>query len=255
MSDQPQDASEPDAETAAGEYEPGGGPRRVVSEESVDDILNSLNETEAQDSDDFDPTDSGPNSDSEREHESAQDDALVEPSGSSDSDSETADGSNDGADDETANSSDTGANNEPTNSTDEETSNGATETDTSTTVETAAPLSVDDAAASLPTDTTEDSLEELAARVEQGSVTGADVRAAEAGDDRESTPEVDEIELTMDDLDTTETTAQNDVERDAGPLAGSIDDSGDDTSSAEETEETDDDEPGLLGRITRFFSR
>lgn len=212
MSDQPENAPETDASTS-GTYEPGGGPERVVSEESVDDILASLNEAKSRDS-------------SER---------AVGPSSP-------------GGADETA--------------TDEPTGRDA-ETIPDTPVETKV-SSEDETGASLPGDFRDgldrsdesaesgDALEDLAARVERGTVTGADVRAAEAGDGRDPTPDVGEIDLTTDDLEPTASTSRTDVDRDAGPLAETIGAEG--TVPNDEPADDDGDEPGLLGRLRRFFS-
>ncbi|WP_049924743.1 hypothetical protein [Halopiger djelfimassiliensis] len=181
------------------DIEPGGGPQRVVSEESVDDILDSLAETKSGGADGATPS------------------------------SDTAGG--------TA----AGAGTAVTTAADEDETEGTENAGAPVETE-----SADDGTASDPDP------DALAARVERGDVTGADVRAAEAGDGRDPTPEVDEIDLSMDDLETTESAADPDgVPDDAGPLAGSVEtDSEPDDSNAD-----DEDETGLLGRIKRFFSR
>ncbi|ELY97212.1 hypothetical protein C482_13825 [Natrialba chahannaoensis JCM 10990] len=83
----------------------------------------------------------------------------------------------------------------------------------------------------------DDAANELAERIDSGDVTGADVRAAEAGTGRESTPEIDDVDLSLDDLETssgdetgsnenstaTATTSANSLPDDAGPLAGAVD--------------------------------
>ncbi|WP_137288304.1 hypothetical protein [Natronorubrum halophilum] len=203
-------------ESSSDDLEPGGGPHRVVSDQSVDDILDSLDETK-----------------------SASTPAETEPTGSAESDEANAA---------------TGA-----------TAAGGSESGAST--ESAAPPGSDDAARSADagpaarSDDGDASLEDLAARIEDGTVTGADVRAAEAGEGRDSTPDVDEIDLSMEDLETTREqaaspspaggpTATDDFGDDAGPLAGSIrrEEAGD-SSDAEPDEEV-----GLFGRIKRFFS-
>jgi len=98
----------------------------------------------------------------------------------------------------------------------------------------------------------------LADRIEDGTVTGADVRAAEAGEGREKTSDIGDIELTMDDLEATEsTTGSNpttpDPDGDAGPLAGSIEPEST-ASAADEDDDTDQSTGGLFSRLkARFF--
>ena len=236
-------AANPDAadDAESGDnLEPGGGPQRVVSEESVDDILASLDETKSGstdasdtepddavtttfDEDDVPAADEATADDRQPDIGAATETAAADPA----ADSETATATSD--DDDTA------ARSEP----------DATADDTA---------AVDTAASSLPDDA---SLEELAARVEEGTVTGADVRAAEAGDGRDATPEIDEVDLSLDDLEasggeTGDTGGDPSVPDDAGPLAGSLDrDAAPDASDDDDS----DDAPGLLGRIKNFFSR
>ncbi|PGF17062.1 hypothetical protein CP556_13670 [Natrinema sp. CBA1119] len=206
--------------------EPSGGPRRVVSEQSVDDILDSLDATKAESTDSSDePTTTNEPSDTVT---TAADESDVPT-----------------ADEEVDATTNGMAADEPT--TDDIASRSGEGADASD------PASVDAAASSLPDDA---SLEDLATRVDDGTVTGADVRAAEAGDGRESTPEIDDVDLSMNDLETTETEASDsggdiDVPDDAGPLAGSVD--RDANSGA--SDESADDEPGLFGRLKQFFSR
>ncbi|ELY82291.1 hypothetical protein [Natrinema gari] len=217
------DAGAADETDSTGSSEPGGGPQRVVSEESVDDILESLDST---------PSESA-----------ASADAAVTTSVSSESVTTVAD--EDGtptADEPTSDDSDHSTP-EPTAEADPAdggSDEGSNATDAAT---------VDAAASSLPDDA---SLEDLAARVEEGTVTGADVRASEAGDGRASTPEIDDVDLSMDDLETSHrggTETETAVPDDAGPLAGSVDRDAD-------TETNDEDEsPGLFGRLARLFSR
>jgi hypothetical protein len=181
---------------------PGGGPQRVVSEESVDDILESLDSTPAE----------SPGSEST---------TATDAPASIDSTPDSVPAS---TGDEGTDSSDA-----------------------------ADPATVDSAAASLPDDVSDSSPDDLAARVEHGDVTGADVRAAEAGEGRESTPEIDDVELSIDDLETTQAggaDAEEDWPDDAGPIAGSVD-GGAETGTGDGV----DDNPGLLGRLKRFFSR
>ncbi|QRV14807.1 hypothetical protein JMJ58_18085 [Haloterrigena salifodinae] len=285
-----------DAGASSGSLEPGGGPQRVVSDQSVDDILDSLDATKSGSADaDEDATDgdepTGAGNESEPDDAaSAADEPTAAPAPSEPTDSTTE------ADDETAATADgptetdgdvtTAFDEEEIPSTDErgadevavgsvaesadpiestETAASADVTDAARTTDSASTTgsstdesSIDSAATSLEDLSDDDaSLEELAARIEDGAVTGADVRAAEAGEGRESTPDVDEIELSMDDLEETQAATTSaagsngapDVPDDAGPLAGSVgagEDSSDDDADG-------DDSPGLLGRIKRFF--
>ncbi|QLK26915.1 hypothetical protein HYG81_04705 [Natrinema zhouii] len=214
------DSSEP--------LESSGGPKRVVSDQSVDDILDSLDATKAGSTDSSDAVTTNGPSDAVTTNEPSDDaiDTAVDEDGVSAADEDGSDPATETTD-ESAFRSD-----ERTNATDA--------------------TSVDTAASSLPDDA---SLEELAARVDDGTVTGADVRAAEAGDGRESTPEIDEIDLSMDDLETARSGTggsggDTDVPADAGPLAGSVDPDADGGTSDDSTAEG-----GFLGRLKRFFSR
>ena len=219
MSDERAADSDGNGDTESGDdLDPGGGPQRVVSEESVDDILASLDETKSKAADADDTT-----ADSEGiettfdEDDGPAADAPTQPDTESASETATADRPKTGDSD-------------------------------AATADTDAPT-VDAAASSLPDDA---SLEDLAARVEDGSVTGADVRAAEAGDGRESTPSIDEVDLSVDDLEPSGTGERDrGLPDDAGPLAGSVD-----RDPAPEASDDDSDEnPGLLGRLKNLFSR
>ncbi|QCS41933.1 hypothetical protein [Natrinema versiforme] len=217
--------------------EPNGGPQRVVSEESVDDILDSLDSTKSASatsvSTDSSATETVTTTTAEADPDPGPDtDADESPSptsASASSDTESTDGAEASFD-------------EP-GSSPESTENAESDPE---------PSAVDSAAASLPDDIADDSPEDLAARVEQGDVTGADVRAAEAGEGRESTPEIDDVELSMDDLETTRAGGANgaDVADDAGPLAGSVD-----PDDGPATDDDEDDSSGLIGKIKGFFSR
>ncbi|WP_254765029.1 hypothetical protein [Natrinema marinum] len=217
-----------DAETtgASDSLEPGGGPQRVVSEQSVDDILDSLDATEPE------PAESDGVTAEAAEPSDAGDAVVTEfdEDDVADADGPTADADADTPDHPEA--TDERAENEP---------------------DSADSPSVDAAASSLSADATDASLEELAARVEDGTVTGADVRAAEAGEGRESTPEIDEVDLSLDDLETASgtSTTGDDWPDDAGPLAGSIDGG----ASSDGGDGGEDDGAGLFGRLKRFFSR
>ncbi|WP_226007757.1 hypothetical protein [Natrinema salinisoli] len=226
------EADAADDTESAGNPEPGGGPQRVVSEESVDDILESLDSTPAGPSGSASATgaeipDSGP----EATANDGPDDT-----GSSD----PSTGSVESLDSSGAESAETAAD----EASEESDSSGTADSD---------PATVDSAAASLPNDASDASPEDLAARVEHGDVTGADVRAAEAGEGRESTPAIDAVELSLDDLETTRTggtDTEEDWPDDAGPLAGSVE-----SDTGTETSDGEDGSPGLLGRLKRFFSR
>ncbi|WP_222918243.1 hypothetical protein [Natrinema sp. SYSU A 869] len=235
--DDPGAADETDS---TGSPEPGGGPQRVVSDESVDDILESLDSTnsESSESDDTAVTTSEP-SDSATAAFDEDDIPAVDETTADDAGQPEAEPT-------TATTDDTTAEGEPeteTETADAGSNEGSNTTDAAT---------VDAAASSLPDDA---SLEDLAARVEDGTVTGADVRASEAGADRESTPEIDDVDLSMNDLEmsqTGRTDADEELPDDAGPLAGSVDR---DAAPASSDDEDKDDSPGLLGRFKRFFSR
>ncbi|MHC3439987.1 hypothetical protein ACYJ1Y_18405 [Natrialbaceae archaeon A-gly3] len=176
MSDERSDGGDGDGSPTdenAGAVSPGGGPKRVVSEQSVDDILESLSETKGNEPD--------PSSQSVDE-QAREKDEVDEPSGV-------------GYEDDT--------------------------------------------------DLELEADSDLEARIESGEVTGADVRAAEAGEGREPTPAVDEIDLTLEDV---ERTSQTESERE---------DSTQSDSGGRNTEATDGDaeDEGLLARIRRLFSR
>lgn len=218
----------------SGDVEPGGGPQRVVSETSVDDILDSLNETKSDEPNGSDG-DPAPKTRLEGDYVAsnpdspASDEVAAASSSSTDSDSPVADASGQSA---------TGAETDGHN-TDDEIEN--TE-------------SIDDSASTADPATIDDTDDGLADRIERGTVTGADVRAAEAGDGREETPEIDDIELTMDDLDQSSgpspgSQAATAIDADAGPLAGSIDDS--DSRDGDESDSSG----GVLDRLKGLFSR
>ena len=64
--------------------------------------------------------------------------------------------------------------------------------------------------------------EDLEARIDAGTVTGADVRAAETGDGREATPDINEIDLSLDDIDESPGTHHEPSDETDGPLAGRV---------------------------------
>ncbi|SDK66460.1 hypothetical protein [Natronorubrum texcoconense] len=245
------DASESADDADGDALAPSGGPQRVVSDQSVDDILDSLGETKANVTGSSESPATTADEESttvefDEDEVPAAEDAATDTGSSVEADTEPdTDGTETDADIEE-------------HSDDTETDADGAKTDADAT------SSVDAAASSLQAETarTEDeteSIDELAARIETGSVTGADVRAAEAGDGRESTPDVDEIELSMDDLEATQaqsktgspsTASGSDLGDDAGPLAGSIPrDDGDSSDDGEDEAES----LGLLGRLKRLF--
>ncbi|MFD1563040.1 hypothetical protein ACFR99_05715 [Haloarchaeobius amylolyticus] len=226
---------------------PSGGPQRVVSEESVDDILASLDETKSKSADSSDTTVTTDESDAVT---ATFDEDDVPAAAETTDDASQPDA---GSVTETATADRTAADSES----DADATNDTDDTDAPSEPDTTAndATTVDAAASSLPDDA---SLEDLAARIEEGAVTGADVRAAEAGEGRESTPEIDDVDLSLDDLETSEagaggTDGDADVPDDAGPLAGSVDRDG--ASDASDDGDESNDAPGLLGRIKNFFSR
>ncbi|WP_265112402.1 hypothetical protein [Halosolutus halophilus] len=219
--------------------EPGGGPQRVVSDESVDDILDSLNETDATDATDANESD-----------EAATRTRLEGDYVESAPDETTVASSPPAASEPTADATD------PADRSADEDGEGG---DEDTRGESAAEESADDGSVA-----SDDALDELADRVERGTVTGADVRAAEAGEGREATPAIDDVELTVDDLEETRPSigsgtggGGDEPADDAGPLAGSIDADGrPDASGGDPGEPTEQDEStGILGRLVRLFSR
>jgi len=237
MSDERSSGPSPADDDADDALEPGGGPQRVVSEESVDDILESLDSQSAPDSSDGNAGSSD------------TDAATGEPVTTEfdEDDVPAPDAGTDGGDEQSTAETDTDSTDSAAvESTPESGEDGTTDSTSNESAE-PEPASIDDAAASIPDDA---DLEDLAARVEAGDVTGADVRAAEAGEGRESTPEIDDVDLSMDDLETAAApgSADDDWPDDAGPLAGSVDRDGGGSDDAS------DDSPGLLGRLKRFFS-
>lgn len=132
--------------------------------------------------------------------------------------------------------------------------------------------SVDEVVSSLEDDSTDaESVEDVlengpdpSGGANTGPVTGADVRAAETEEGRESTPEIDEIELSVDDLDDDvgEIVPDDDIEassEDDSTAESTADDAG-----AEESAESETDQPaadtadsgsgGLLGWLRGLFS-
>ncbi|WIV67065.1 hypothetical protein [Natrialbaceae archaeon AArc-T1-2] len=122
------------------------------------------------------------------------------------------------------------------------------------------PADDDDPSAESPPADLESAADDLATRVERGDVTGADVRSAEAGADREPTPEVDELDLSLEDLEAGPDSA--DVAAEPEPADGPLAKSGEEGTTATATREpnSDDDgadgadDGGILARIRRLFS-
>lgn len=279
---------------------PGGGPRRVVSSKGVDDILESLNsgpaassaetngvetKTEAEDggATATDPTDtdtteaaveteSKSESEPESESESKSDPASTSASSASEALSAIRNGHE---------NDDHGRPLE-----DESTDSSATDTVSDSSTELSFEESDADGLEATSADAIEDDdamldPDDFAAHLDSNAVTGADVRAAEAGEGREKTPEVDEIDLSMDDLEQTRSSAGGSRSTGGsgdGPLAGTIgpDEASSQTGSldgarnGEAADESDADDPapdpdldsdadstgsGLLGRVRSLFSR
>lgn len=285
-SDQPSAGTDEPDEGAAGGLEPTGGPRRVVSEQSVDDILASLEET----TESNEPTTQATTVRSETTE--LPDSGLPSASGFDGDDAQrTRDDAGNGdhpdhdvaGHDDTDNGGDTDngddadhdgvATDEPGGERTVETSDRTSRTESRDSALEAESLSESDAR--LTSDTDErpasdgeqrPSADDLGASLEHDDITGADVRAAEAGDGREPTPDVGDLDLSMDDLE--RTAAELDGESvpeepsgaasdgsvapdDAGPLAGAID-----TDAPAPTESDDStDSTGVLGRLKRLFSR
>ena len=260
MSDESGDGSD-GGRDSGGIDTPGGGPRRVVSEKSVDDILESLNDASETEEDE-----------DERESTSAASVRLAyDETQSTRDDTRAGERDADGAD-----SDDTGEESEVGSSDDEVLQ--ATDLD--------APAVVDDSNSSVgeggddasagdgdddpsvgegddgkPAKSEDDASQSdaaLAARIETGAVTGADVRAAEAGEGREATPDIDEIDLSLDDLEESPTSASTPSRTGGsadGPLAGSL---GRDEGTMDDGDGSSDDDGadgGLFGRLRTLFSR
>ena len=262
------DGSTADSETTkpGGLDTPGGGPRKVVSSTSVDDILESLNST----------PDAGERSEDESET-ATQHRGETDVSGADDSEYEgrvTASDSGSGDDSPTELTFD-----EDETPAVEQSQDGATRGEESArdaeTLESdpepergAERTGVDDAASSLRT------------HLEGDAVSGADVRAAEHGAGRETTPEIDEIDLSLEDLEGSSTVPSPSSTRPTssgsgdGPLAGRIDsgapvhqdrtleEGGDDgeteagtENGGSENEDGDESAGGLLSRLRGLFSR
>lgn len=275
---------------------PGGGPRRVVSSKGVDDILESLNsgpaasatepngaetKTGAEDGDATanDPTDtdaSETTAERNSESESERTSTSASSAGSTSSASETLSAIRGGHESD--------GHDRPLE--DEREDSGTADAKSDSSTELSFQESDVDELEAPSADTTEGDdgkpdPDDLAARIDSNTVTGADVRAAEAGEGREKTPEVDEIDLSMGDLEQTRSSVGGSRSTGGsgdGPLAGTIgpDEASSQTGSpdgarnGEAADESDADDPapdpdldsdadstgsGLLGRVRSLFSR
>ncbi|MCU4924671.1 hypothetical protein OB905_01560 [Halobacteria archaeon AArc-dxtr1] len=196
--------------------EPGGGPKRVVSDTSVDDILNSITRQD-------DEQEAGPNETDDEPPASQPDASVAEHS------SEPTVGEDDEAPEAEKPADETA---EDERSTAEKPADETAEDKKST--------------AEKPADERPDP-DELADRIERGAVTGADVRQAEAGEGREPTPDVDEIDLSLDDIDASSPTRAT-IE---GPADGS--DEGDERNTTESSDDAHS-SGGLVAKLKRFFT-
>ncbi|UTF52694.1 hypothetical protein [Natronosalvus rutilus] len=219
---------------------PGGGPKRVVSNTSVDDILNSLNETNAGNSSPRATgdtrTQSGPSADSRGELE---DEASLE-------EDEKA-GRENVEEAETGNAEEAGEENVE----EARTENADGDAEQTQTAEGAdGEMEPEQPQNDVPTASTP-TQDALSSRIERGAVTGADVRAAEAGEGRERTPDIDEIDLSLDDLETNQASESAASGPTVSPPSDGVDD------AAPSSDEADDqaDSSGLLARLRGFFSR
>ncbi|WP_156184076.1 hypothetical protein [Halostagnicola sp. A56] len=247
---------------------PGGGPTRVVSETSVDDILESIgssSEGEQTTSDDETERADENRAITDREkanHEAANRAQTTE----SDESDDSIDRSRE-SDDEDAFDAESIGDSKPTTTT-IETGQPADPNDITEDANTSV-SSADDPA---PAETAENEMDsaredddaDLAARIERGAVTGADVRAAESGDGREETTDIGEIDLSMDDLECSSGSAGSSGQKRGrsstdGPLSGSVGSgkmgSDDDSTEADKSEDSESDSSGVFGRLKGLFSR
>lgn len=231
---------------------PGGGPRRVVSEKSVDDILESLNDAneEEADEDERESTSAASVRLAYDESQSTRDDARAgeRAADGADSDDTGDDSRADSSDDASLQASDLDA---PAD--DDVDSSVVEEGDDDSSV-----IEEDDGEPAESGDDTSQPDAALAARIETGAVTGADVRAAEAGEGREATPDIDEIDLSLDDLEesSTSTSAPSGTGGSAdGPLAGSLGRDEGTTDDGDGSSDDDGADGGLFGRLRTLFSR
>ncbi|WP_255192207.1 hypothetical protein [Natronobeatus ordinarius] len=265
MSDESGDGSD-GGRDSGGIDTPGGGPRRVVSERSVDDILESLNDAseEKADEDECEPATGASVRLEYDEPQSTRDDARVDERDADGADSDDTDDTSeesgaDSSDDEVLQATDLDApavDDDGDSSVLEEGDDGD-----STVVEEGGDSSVVekvDGEAQESEDDASQSDAALAARIETGAVTGADVRAAEAGEGREATPDIDEIDLSLDDLEESPTSASTPSGTGGsadGPLAGSLERDEGTTDDGDGSRDDDGADGGLFGRLRTLFSR
>lgn len=264
-SDNPSGGDNEATDAAPDGLEPTGGPRRVVSDQSVDDILASLEETTAS-------TDPTPQSTTVRSRATERPDS--EPpstSGSSgDGGHQPRDGTapaEDADSDDTSHEHDVGDGASDDAGHDIDASDGDT-TNTASDGGNADTADVGDHTGGSPASDADGrpSIDELRLNRAHNEITGADVRAAESGVGRESTPDVGDLDISLDDLE--RTAAELDGESasgdpsgaspddpagpdDAGPLAGTIDTDGPAPADSADS----DDSVGVLGRLKLLFSR
>ena len=174
--------------------EPGGGPKRVVSNRSVDDILESLDSTDGAKTNETKDTVSEGTNETNGSVSEREDEGIDEVSAGTDKRIDAVPKEDDECESTRTMSSLDDPNERKCDRDDEDS---------------------DDVSA--PSDD-----ETLEARIDAGTVTGADVRAAESGDDREATPEIDEIDLSLEDIDASPTGHHEPTDETDGPLAGRI---------------------------------
>lgn len=253
-----------DSDSADGST-PGGGPTRVVSETNVDDILESIDSSPEPDRDD-------PSDETERDEENRAEIAQTEakkPDERADSSERTLESDDEGAFD--ANLIDDSKPTTTTIETGQSANHNAVVADTDSSVpspDETAPAETDEGDPAR-----EDDEAELSARIERGAVTGADVRAAEAGEGREETSDIGDIDLSMDDLESSSGRSGSSGSKRGrsstdGPLSGAIgpsDPESDDGGLREDETVPDDDDTdeskaessssGVFGRLKGLFSR
>ncbi|USZ72613.1 hypothetical protein [Natronosalvus halobius] len=217
---------------------PGGGPKRVVSNTSVDDILNSLNETNAGDSNprsaDATRAQSNPPADSRGQLEGEVSFEEAEESEEARVENAEEEGTGNAEEVKVENADGTDGESEQTQIA--EGADGKTEPEQA---------HRDESTVSTPTQ------DDLSSRVERGAVTGADVRAAEAGESRERTPDIDEIDLSLDDLET-RTPSESEV---SGSTVASTSNQTDDPAPSSGEADDRPDSNGLLARLRNLFSQ
>lgn len=193
--------------------DPGGGPRRVVSETSVDDILESLDDGPA----------NGPG-DGPADVSTDGSGAVGGSPGSTATRTtdDTTDATEPDAADESGSATETSAPTPPTEEPDE---------------------------AGDGTELTYQDDDALAGRVATNDVTGADVRAAETGSDRETTPEIDDVDLSLDDLENAQIGGSPSPESDGN----ASDDGARDGDSEDDGQSDDGDTGGVATLFRRLF--